>query len=633
MRLYSSSAKQFIRACETNQISEKLKGAFQIYRGHSPGESEINSWRNSLRAIADVFRLADFEAQGVILEYQLPLTSMRVDCIVTGRDAAGASHAVLIELKQWSSVEASAGPNEVITFVAKANRTVLHPSAQARGYVSYLQDSHSAFDSSEKKIHLSGCCYLHNYASKIPDPLLDQKFSELTAAYPLFNADQVEELVQHLKSKVGFGEGLDIAGLVEQNTYRASRKLMDHVADVIAGLPQYVLLDEQLVSFDAVFHAATRAFNERRKSLILVRGGPGSGKSVVALKLLGALMKAGFNANYATGSKAFTETLRTTVGRRGSTALKYTHNYIDAASHAVDVLIIDEAHRIREKTKIMYRKPGPLTQFEELFNAAKTLVLFIDDAQTVRPGEIGSAEYIRSAALAQGASISEFELEVQFRCGGADGFVNWIDNTLGIRDTANEVWVPSEDFTFQIVDSPTELERLVIGRASHGSSARVTAGFCWPWSKPNQDGTLVHDVVVDGFTRPWNAKPGSVRLANDVPEAALWATAPGGINQVGCVYTAQGFEFDYVGVIFGKDLRYDELTGQWIGDPSHSHDKEVKRSPNFLELVKNTYRILLSRGMKGCYVYFEDKATEKFFRSRMADSDQHSLPHGAELVG
>lgn len=602
-----------------NQISEKLRSSFQIYRGYSPSEAEVNSWRNSLRTLADVFRLAQFDVQGVILEYQLPLTSMRVDCIITGRDANLAAHAILIELKQWSSVEQSAGPNEVITFVAKANRTVLHPSAQVHGYVTYLKDSHTAFDLPDRPIHLSGCCYLHNYCSPADDPLQGEKFAELIKSYPVFTADQAEELAAYLHSKVGFGEGLDIAGLVEQNTYRASKKLMDHVAGIVDGLPQYVLLDEQLISFDAVFHAAKKAFNARQRSIILVKGGPGSGKSVVALKLLGALMKEGFSANYATGSKAFTETLRETIGKRGSTTLKYTHNYMDAAKDAVDVLIVDEAHRIREKTKIMYRKPGPLTQFEELFNASKTLVLFIDDAQTVRPGEIGSANYIRSAASALGATVTEFELEVQFRCGGADGFVNWIDNTLQIRDTANEIWAPNEDFEFKIVSSPKDLDDLIATHALQGDKARLTAGFCWPWSKPNADGTLTNDIELEGFSRPWNAKPGAGRLAPDVPPAALWATAPGGVNQIGCVYTAQGFEFDYIGVIFGTDLRYDELSRQWIGDPKRSHDKEVKRSDQFLDLVKNTYRILLSRGMKGCYVYFEDKATENYFRSRMSE--------------
>ncbi len=145
----------------------------------------------------------------------------------------------------------------------------------------------------------------------------------------------------------------------------------------------------------------------------------------------------------------------------------------------------------------------------------------------------------------------------------------------------------------------------------------MTAGFCWKWSKAKNDGTLVEDVVVGDYRRPWNAKSDS-SLAKGIPKESLWATEPGGIEQVGCIYTAQGFEFDYVGVIFGRDLTYDLDRQRWVGHPDQSFDAVVKRSPKDFEvMVKNTYRVLLSRGMKGCYVYFMDKDTERFVRSRM----------------
>ena len=120
------------------------------------------------------------------------------------------------------------------------------------------------------------------------------------------------------------------------------------------------------------------------------------------------------------------------------------------------------------------------------------------------------------------------------------------------------------------------------------------------------------------FRQPWNARPEATKLAPGIPKAPLWATDPGGIEQVGCVYTAQGFEFDYAGVIFGPDLTYDFDAQEWRGHPEASHDGPVKRAKEgFTDLVKNTYRVLLSRGLKGCYVYFVDKETERFFKSRM----------------
>ena len=259
----------------------------------------------------------------------------------------------------------------------------------------------------------------------------------------------------------------------------------------------------------------------------------------------------------------------------------------------------------------------------ELLDVAKVAVFFIDDRQIVRPNEIGSTAHIFRHAEEVGAEVSEYELEVQFRCAGSDGFVNWIDNTLGVRRTANVIWDGSDGFDFRILDSPEELERAIRQRARDGFTARVAAGFCWRWSEPRPDGTLVDDVVVGDYRRPWNAKPDSKRLARGIPPASLWATDPNGINQIGCVYTIQGFELDYVGLIWGRDLRYDLDKQEWIGDKVQSEDRTVKRSgERFVDLVKNTYRVLLSRGMKGCYVHFMDLDTERFVRSRIEARDR-----------
>ena len=233
----------------------------------------------------------------------------------------------------------------------------------------------------------------------------------------------------------------------------------------------------------------------------------------------------------------------------------------------------------------------------------------------IKSDEIGSSSYIKDAAIASGMKVMEFELEAQFRCGGNAGFINWVNNTLELERTANVLFNDAEDYEFRIASTPEELEAWIRDRISEGRTARLTAGFCWPWSKPKPDGTLIDDVTIGSFVRPWNARPDAGRLAAGIPPAPLWAYDARGIDQVGCIYTAQGFEFDYVGVIFGKDLVY--RPGQrWVGQPQASSDSSVKRSKDrFLELVKNTYRVLLTRGIKGCYVFFEDKETENFFRS------------------
>jgi uncharacterized protein len=376
------------------------------------------------------------------------------------------------------------------------------------------------------------------------------------------------------------------------------------------------------VVFERTLVEARHGFSDRQKRVLLVQGGPGTGKSVLAANLLGQLSQAGLHAQYATGSRAFTETLRRIVGNRAAAQFTYFNSYVSAEPNSVDVLVCDEAHRIREKSFSQYtpatERNAMRLQIDELLTAAKVCVFFIDDRQIVRPGEIGSAELIRSKAQQIGAIVWDYRLEAQFRCAGSDGFVNWVDNTLGVQRTANQIWnARREVFDFRVYRTVEAFDTAINTRAEQGATARLVAGFCWPWSQPLPDGTLIADVVVGDFRRPWNAKPDARRLAHGIPKSSHWAYEAGGLGQIGCIYTAQGFEFDYVGVIWGNDLRYDAARQTWVADRTHSKDNVVRRSRDAFEsLVRNTYRVLLSRGLKGCYVYCQDEETAKFLLSR-----------------
>jgi len=623
MRLYAGTSAQFIQDTIQNQIAEKLKLAFFNYFRYHPSPSEINSWRNSLRAICQIFQHANLMDHGILLEYQLPLTSKRLDCMICGKNRIAADNAVIIELKQWDKCEESPSDNEVATWVGGAKRDVLHPSVQVGQYKMYLEDTHTAFNEGQNPVQLSACTYLHNYNYYSDDVIFADKFSTAIGQYPLFTADDVNKLTGFLTGAVGEGEGLPILKKIEESKYRPSKKLMDHVRKMIKNKSEYILLDEQLIVYDKVLTCAKQGFHDKQKTVLIIKGGPGTGKSVIAINLVADLLLKGYNAHYATGSRAFTETLRKIIGTRGSAQFKYFNSYGDADQNAVDILICDEAHRIRETSNSRYtpsHKRNNLAQVEELLNASKVAVFFIDDNQVVRPNEIGSVEYLKRYAEKYNCKVFEYELEAQFRCNGSDAFVNWVNNTLGIKRTANVIWEQHEEFDFRILSSPEELERAIREKVAQGFTGRLTAGFCWDWSMPDEHGNLKEDVVIGDFKRPWNARPEAKRLAKGIPPASLWAYDPNGINQVGCIYTAQGFEFDYAGVIFGLDLRYDFDKQKWVGDKTQSADTVVKRSKEkFTDLVKNTYRVLLSRGMKGCYVYFMDKDTERFFKSRIEE--------------
>jgi hypothetical protein len=178
MRLYAGTSTQFIQDSIQNQIAEKLKSAFFEYFRFNPSPGEINSWRNSLRAISQIFQFANLLDHGIILEYQLPLTSKRLDCLICGKNQNGIDNAVIIELKQWERCADAHGNNEVLTWVGGANREVLHPSVQVGQYQMYLADTHTAFNSENNPVGLEACTYLHNYNYYKDDVIFLPKFEE-----------------------------------------------------------------------------------------------------------------------------------------------------------------------------------------------------------------------------------------------------------------------------------------------------------------------------------------------------------------------------------------------------------------------------------------------------------------------
>ena len=492
MRLFSGTSEQFLEDTVQNQIAEKLRLAFFGYFRYYPSPSELNSWRNSLRAVSMVFQNAKLTDQGILLEYQLPMTSKRLDCMICGKDAESKDNAVIIELKQWDRCQEATGKNEVISWVG-GRRELLHPSVQVDQYKRYLKDTHTAFYEEPNPIILNACAYLHNYNIYSEDILFSEKFAEALLSSPLFTADDVNKLSGYLTKKLESGSGVDVLKRIEESKYRPSKKLMDHVGNVIRGIPEFILLDEQQIVYDSVFSATTSGFHDKQKTVIIIKGGPGTGKSVIAINLMADLLLKGYNAQYATGSRAFTETLRKIIKARGAAQFKYFNSYTDAENNAIDVLIADEAHRLRETSFNRFTpkaERSTIPQIEELLGASKVSAFFIDDDQVVRPGEIGSVNYIKEYAAKNNCKIFEYELEAQFRCNGSAAFVNWINNTLGIKRTANVIWDQHEEFDLKVFDSPQDLENAIRNKVKAGNTGRVSAGFCWPWSNPKSDGTL-----------------------------------------------------------------------------------------------------------------------------------------------
>jgi len=620
MQLFAGSSEDFIDEGIQKTIAERLGDAFYDYYRFRASASEFISWQNSLRALATQLRYANIRDHGVVLEMQLPLSSSRLDCLVFGHAKDGDERAVLIELKQWTEVAPSEFEECVEAFVGKAVRRVLHPSAQAFRYAQYLEDTNSAFDPAANGISLKPCAWLHNMHPGASGVLRSTEFAAVLKHAPLYVNSDVDRFTDFFDDNVGGGHGVAVMEKALSGKHRSSRKLLEHTAKLVAGEPTYRLIDDQVIAFEAVLAMVRRSQKDKRlKSIVVVKGGPGTGKSVIALNLLGTLSKRGVQVYHATGSKAFTENLWRVLGSRSKAHIKYFNNFGQSAENEIDVLLADEAHRIRTSSNNRFTptaRRSEFSQVDELINATKVSVFFIDDHQSVRPGEIGSTAMFRETAMRIGARYEEVDLRTQFRCAGSDEYIDWIDQLLEIRKTG-VMRLANDAFEFRMVGSPAELEAGVKSALAAGYSARMMAGYCWPWSDPDAEGHLTNDVTIGEFSRPWNAKPDARRLAKGIPKSMFWATDPGGVEQVGCIYTAQGFEFDYAAVIWGSDLVIRD--GQWIGQTAASRDHVVKTraGARFVDCVKNTYRVLLTRGLRGVSLFVIDDETRQFVESRL----------------
>jgi len=299
----------------------------------------------------------------------------------------------------------------------------------------------------------------------------------------------------------------------------------------------------------------------------------------------------------------------------GGAVRKVPHPCVQARSYA----LADEAHRIRATSNHRFTKKhrkSERAQIDEIVDAAKVSVFFIDDHQGVRADEVGSTTLICETAVRHDARFETIDLRTQFRCAGSDEYIDWIDQLLEVRKTGVTTFAKN-NFDVTLYDSPKDLEASILRLQREGYGARLTAGYCWPWSDPDAAGNLIDDIVVGEFHRPWNAKPDAPKLAGGIPAAQFWASDPKGIGQVGCVYTAQSFEFDYAGVIWGPDLVI--RGGTWIGQTSGSRDHVVKTRScaRFTDIVKNAYRVLLTRGLRGCHVCILDAETRRYVAARL----------------
>ena len=618
MIVYKNTKGQFLDDVFSNSIDTIVATAVRKRLGISPAPNEIRSWKNSMTYMHML--LSDPEIpvdSGVAIEYRIPQTSKRIDFLLAGVDDSKREHVVLIELKQWESAELTNKDAIVRTAINRGIHEVSHPSYQVWSYAALIQDYNVSVY--EGEIDLHPCAYLHNY---VPDGVIDHPFyKEYVDRAPLFLKADAVRLKNFIKRFIKYGDKDDVLFRIDNGRIKPSKSLADALDSMMKGNKEFVLIDDQKVVFEKAV-ALARSATSTKKKVFIVEGGPGTGKTVVAINLLVKLTGEGLNSQYITKNAApravYEAKLTGTMTRtRISNMFKGSGGFVDALKNVFDALIVDESHRLNEKSGL-YGNLGE-NQIKEIISASRCSIFFIDEDQRVTLQDIGTSDEIRKWAEHHGCEVIEDQLSSQFRCNGSDGYLAWLDDVLGIRDTANKA-LDAGEYEFNVFDDPMEMYDILELRNGSTNKARMVAGYCWDWVSKKD--SKAPDIVIKefGFSKKWNLQS----------YGSLWAIDPASFPEVGCIHTCQGLELEYIGVIIGPDLRFEhgkvvtDVTKRSKGDRSvRGYKKLLEKDPKkyqkeFDMIIRNTYRTLMTRGLKGCYVYCTDKNLQNYFKTRLA---------------
>ncbi len=629
MIIYEATKQEFLRDVETDEINNKIEKQYIALIGR-PHEAMKRSWNNSLRFMYVALNDSSIpDTSGVSIEFKIPYTTCKIDFLISGIDASQKNVVIIIELKQWQEVEKVEGQEAQIKTMMQGRQVqTTHPSYQAWSYSSLIEDYNEAVQI--KKIELYPCAYLHNYERKNPEPLVDTSYQYYVSKAPLFMKGDITKLREFIKKYVKFGDNKETLYIIENGKIKPSKSLQDSLTNMLNGNPEFTLIDDQKVVYEKALNISRKSDGDNKKRVLIVEGGPGTGKTVIAMNLLVQLTNENFVCQYVTKNS----TPRNVYSYKLSGDFKKTRidnlfkgsgSYVNSKNNEFGVLIVDEAHRLNEKSG-MFKNKGE-NQIKEAIHASKATIFFIDENQRVDIHDIGRVDEIKKFAKELHAETEVVQLNSQFRCNGSDGYLAWLDDVLGVRETANFDGFDMR-YDIQVIDDPDKLRILIENKNKTNNKSRLVAGYCWNWLIEGKNRSDVHDISIPEtkFKASWN-------LAN----TTTWAIDPMSVKEVGCIHTCQGLEFEYVGVIFGEDMRFEnnkvitDYTKRAKTDNSIKGLKSIsKKNPQKAQqigdqIIRNTYRTLMTRGQKGCYIYCCDKKLGEYFKRRLSSISRVNL--------
>ncbi|HHU56180.1 MAG TPA: DUF2075 domain-containing protein [Acholeplasmataceae bacterium] len=610
MIAYHDTLSNFNYHIENNLIVTKILEKM----GQNVSDSEKRSMKISLGEMYKVLKQSSVPLDvRVGIEYKIPITSKRIDFLISGSNDYS-DNIVVVELKRWEKVNKTDMPSVIL--LGKELKT--HPSWQAYSYAAIISHFNEAVEKND--IKLNPCAFLHDYRIEYLDQLTDNVYHDAINKAPVFIESDYEKLRHFIEKYIKYPSKKDLLFEIDNGKIKPSKMLIDALGNMLNNNKEFELLDEQRVVFELLYKEASKRMKDGKKKVFIVEGGAGTGKSVIAIELLSNLiMKKGFTAFYVSKSSYVRENYFSKLTRNIpnytylKTLFKGSGSFIESMSNEFDCLIVDEAHRLTEKTKMSWFYKGE-NQIKEIINAAKTSVFFIDPKQQIDIKDYGTIEEITKWANYFNAEIyhgNHLQLKSQFRCNGSDEYISWIDSVL-----YNEPFERSSqivDYDIRIFDDIMEMKKAVIEKNTNNKS-RIISGDVFPW-KSRTDKSQI-DIIIGDFQAQWN-------------RTKTFATDPNSIDEVGCIHTTQGMEFEYVGLIIGDDLIYRNGITQTDYTKHPSGATEFKRphkrtiDPNDNELIdlliRNTYRVLMSRGQKGCYIYCMDKDLRNYLKQRIKE--------------
>lgn len=615
MIVYTNTINEFNNDVVSGLIATKIQDKL-IDSGYShSSDSEFRSWENSLLHMQMVLNDNSVNQElHVAIEYNIPNTSKRVDFIVSGLDEHDKPKVVIVELKQWEKAERTSREDLVTTFIGGNIRPVTHPSYQAHSYAKTIESFNETVY--KNNIKLIPSAFLHNYKEEYRKELDNYLYQDIVKVAPLFLQRDKLKLRDFITKNVKKSDQGKLLYQIDNGKIKPSKSLQDAISSMLEGNKEFYMIDEQKVAFSTVKKLVENAFKTDDKYTVIIEGGPGTGKSVIAINLLAEFKNR--LVNYVTKNAAprnvFFEKLK-----REKYKLNYINNlfkgsgaYVNTRKNEYDLLIVDEAHRLNERSGLFAHRGE--NQIKEIINAAKVSVFFIDEDQKVTTKDFGSVAEIKKQANLLNSQLfygEDYQLVSQFRCNGSDGYLAFLDDVLGIRKTANYDGFEM-DYDIKVYDDLTLMKENLSKLNEINNKTRIVAGYTYDWVTKKNPNVDEYDIVLGEFKAKWNFS-----------NTKTWAIDESSFDEVGCIHTSQGLEFDYIGVIIGKDLIYrnnkviTDFTKRAKTDYSL---RGIKTNENYQladTIIRNTYKTLMSRGQKGCYVYCEDKELSNYLRKRI----------------